>query len=771
MLAVVMRWGARRREVSRASTRSGRTAGIVLAVLLAAASVGWITDGTSLAAAPAELISVDPATGGPLVGGGGAPSVSGDGNIVVFNTSTFDAASGVIFYTLYVRNRTTGTTSTVPGLPPAFATYPGTANGVVSRDGCHVAFWGRDYIDFSFGHWNIYSWNRCSNGGAVDIADNVLTASEYPGTIDVSADGRYVAYVATPTGGVPHIARIDTVGATESALPINAGYTSADSISISDDGKFVAVGEQRTAPGVPPAYQVVGWRAPCTTTCATEVVSLGSGGQPASGYNDSPSVSADGRYVAFVSNSPDILGSPPPVNQVFVRDRVAGVTKLVTDTPGKYIPAGIGVGEPDISPDGTQIALTEEDAGETSQVWVARSASGYFDTALFDLVSVGVNDAPLTGGPGATQPSISATGRFVAFSSSANDQLSGGTVPVGTTQVWMRSRSIQLGSTPAVNFGTVDIGSQSPPQNAVITNTSAAEINLGAVAPPAGPFAITANTCAGVLPSGASCVVTVVFKPTSAGPASSSLVVTGDGLSVTTSLTGTGRAPTTTSTTTPTAGSLKIKPTSVNFGSAPAGTSLPAKKFVVSNSGQTAVTFASVALGGDGQDQFAIGPNSCTGTLAAAATCTIQVSATVTREGSLTATLTVSGTGGQTATATLLLGGEFTPTLKMNPGVVSIGKITAALGSGFPPNIDVDLALEGEAPFATVHTDAAGSFQYNYLLLTNVRIGGREVIAVDQPQFAGVRAPLLIALPQYRPSGFSSPQFTSGVRSLVYRGG
>ena len=222
------------------------------------------------------------------------------------------------------------------------------------------------------------------------------------------------------------------------------------------------------------------------------MISVGSSGQPASGYNDLPSVSADGRYVAFTSNAADIIGFPAQTQpQVFVRDRVAGVTKLVTDTPGQpMIPTGIGVGEPDISPDGTQIALSEQDQFENSQVWVARSTSGYFDAAVFDLVSYGVSGAPVPNG--ASNPSMSSTGRLVAFASRANTELSGGTVS-GCYQVWMRSRPIQLGSTPAISFGTVDIGSQSPPQNAVITNTSGAEINIGSVSSPAAPFAITSN--------------------------------------------------------------------------------------------------------------------------------------------------------------------------------------------------------------------------------------------------------------------------------------
>jgi hypothetical protein len=114
----------------------------------------------------------------------------------------------------------------------------------------------------------------------------------------------------------------------------------------------------------------------------------------------------------------------------------------------------------------------------------------------------------------------------------------------------------------------------------------------------------------------------------------------------------------------------------------------------------------------------------------------------------------------------------FNPVLNMNPGVVRPGGVTATIGSGFPPNIDVQLAFEGEPAFATVHTDATGAFRYDYLLLPNgARIGGNQVVAVDQPQFTGVRAALLIDLGTYRPSGFSSPVLSSGVRSLVNRGG
>jgi hypothetical protein len=282
------------------------------------------------------------------------------------------------------------------------------------------------------------------------------------------------------------------------------------------------------------------------------------------------------------------------------------------------------------------------------------------------------------------------------------------------------------------------------------------------VLPPAAPFSITANTCGGILPAGATCSITLVFKPTAAAGASSTVTVSGDGLSVSASLVGTGRAP----------GLLKITPATASYGSATVGSTLPPQQFVVSNIGQTAIPLGPVTLTGSGADQFTITSNGCTGTLAVGANCTIAVGATVTRNGNFTATLRVTGTGGQVVQATLRLGGAFAPTLKMNPGVASPGEVTAAIGAGFPPNIDVQLAFEGEAPFATVHTDGSGAFRFDLVLLPHgERIGGRQVNAVDQPQFSGVFAPLLIELATSRPSGFGGSQLTTGIRNLITRGG
>ncbi|MEO8267952.1 MAG: choice-of-anchor D domain-containing protein [Ilumatobacteraceae bacterium] len=736
--------------------------------------MGWIGEGNSSAAAPAELISVDPAGSGPLISTDDSPSVSGDGSIVVF--TAIPPFSGVSLGNVQVavRDRSAGTTTVVP---QPFLVDRTTA-GVVSRDGCHVAFWGffTGFFIFFPAQWDIYTWDRCTAGSA---PVQVSTAADFPlltatgdaiGQLAISANGRFVAYLATVAGSPPRVAQIDTSTSAENRF--SAAFRSVNSVDISDDGNFVAIGGEILFNRVITDL-VVGWTPPCvagkTVVCTTEFISVAPNGNPASGFSYDPSISADGRYVAFVSNSPDFLSLPATtVQQVYVRDRVAGVTKLVTDTPGQVM-GGLGLGQPEISPDGTQIALTEQDQFENSQVWVARSTSGLFDSAAFDLVSFGVSGAPVSSG--ASEPSMSSNGRYVGFASTANTDLSGTTMKTDQN-VWMRQRPIALDITPSLDFGTIAPGTTSAPQNAVVTNTSSVPINISSVAPPAVPFSITSNGCGGTLAPGAVCAVTLVFSPTAPGGASSSVTVSGDGLSVSSSLVGNGLAPPA-----PTPGTLTMSPGAANYGSGAIGTTFPSKRFTVSNPGQTAVPLAGAGLSGTGADQFAISGNTCTGSLAPGASCAIDVVSTVTREGAMSATLGVLGTGGQTAQAILRVRGTvvaivYTPTLKMNPGVVSAGEVTAAIGSGFPPSIDVQLAFEGEPPFTTVHTDAAGAFRFAYLILRNgIRIGGRQVIAIDQPQFSGVRAPLLIDLATFRPAGFSSPAFTSGVRSLVSRGG
>ncbi|MGD9697270.1 MAG: calcium-binding protein [Thermoleophilia bacterium] len=159
-----------------------------------------------------------------------------------------------------------------------------------------------------------------------------------------------------------------------------------------------------------------------------DLVSRATGGAPGNAHSDAPSMSADGRYVAFTSEAHNLSDeNNDGYTAVYVRDRQSGTLTLVSRASGAAGLAADGVsGEPAISADGRRVAFTS-----TADNLSVDDQNGVFDVFVRDLAT---NETRLvsrqTGGAGAggdahsSSPSISADGRYVAFASQA-DNLSG----------------------------------------------------------------------------------------------------------------------------------------------------------------------------------------------------------------------------------------------------------------------------------------------------------------------------------------------------------
>ncbi len=164
-------------------------------------------------------------------------------------------------------------------------------------------------------------------------------------------------------------------------------------------------------------------------TGTTERVSVSSGGAQTIGDNTAPSISANGRFVAFSSRAANLVGNDTNgVANVFVRDRDTSVTTRVSFVLG----AGQGSNDstnPVISADGRYVAYTSHAdnlvAGDTNNV---SDVFLHDRTALTTVrVSVATGGAQSTDGLGALVSSISADGRIVAFNSTAADLSPGDT--------------------------------------------------------------------------------------------------------------------------------------------------------------------------------------------------------------------------------------------------------------------------------------------------------------------------------------------------------
>ena len=65
--------------------------------------------------------------------------------------------------------------------------------------------------------------------------------------------------------------------------------------------------------------------APASCQPETSLLSISSGGDPGAGDSHTPSMSSDGRYIAFSSNASDLVANAPPGRQIYLRDTCAGV--------------------------------------------------------------------------------------------------------------------------------------------------------------------------------------------------------------------------------------------------------------------------------------------------------------------------------------------------------------------------------------------------------------------------------------------------------------
>ncbi|MCK6447609.1 MAG: hypothetical protein L6Q99_14550 [Planctomycetes bacterium] len=150
-------------------------------------------------------------------------------------------------------------------------------------------------------------------------------------------------------------------------------------------------------------------------TSQITLVSANTSGAPSNGDASQPAISADGRFVAFSGAGSDIVPGIGGVDHVFVRDLSAGTTVCADRTASGVLGNGLGL-EPSLSADGRFVAFASTarnfDALDTDfnfDVYVKDLQSGALELASLDLF--GVNQT----GPLARQPKLSADGTSVAF--------------------------------------------------------------------------------------------------------------------------------------------------------------------------------------------------------------------------------------------------------------------------------------------------------------------------------------------------------------------
>lgn len=279
------------------------------------------------------------------------------------------------------------------------------SNGVQANGACRevVVASGGGHIAFSSQATNLVSGDTSDRWDifVADLTTGVITresvdssgaeANEYSWTPSLSADGRWVAFVSAATNLVPQS----------------------------------GIGHQ--------AYLRDRWLG------STVVLNVDAQGVPALPESGDPFVSDDGRYVAFWSQAPLVAGDGNSQPDVYVRDLLTATTERVS--------LGLGGGDPlgaswphAISADGRFVAiystasnLVPNDTNGQRDMFVFDRATG--STERISVSSSGVEGNANSGGYGAD---FTADGRFVVFTSEANNLVAGDTN--GRRDAFLRDR-------------------------------------------------------------------------------------------------------------------------------------------------------------------------------------------------------------------------------------------------------------------------------------------------------------------------------------------
>jgi len=287
-------------------------------------------------------------------------------------------------------------------------------------------------------------------------------ANLYSYAAAISGDGRYVVFNSDGTNLVPHDTNqrtdafvrdrrtgvttrisVSTTGAQAQATSNPFGGSHATAISA--DGRYVVF--RSDAPNLARhdtnRAQDIFVRDLIAHT--TRRVSVSTPGVQANGRSDEPTISADGRYVAFSSTATNLArGDTNGASDIFVRDRATGVTRRVNlSSRGRQ--ANADCNAPQLTRHGRYVVfsspastLVSGDTNGLSDIFVRDRVTGV--TRRVSVANSGAQASESSTHTGSNAPGISAGGRYVSFHSDAANLVSGDTN--GVFDIFVRDRVV-----------------------------------------------------------------------------------------------------------------------------------------------------------------------------------------------------------------------------------------------------------------------------------------------------------------------------------------
>ncbi|MBL8755442.1 MAG: calcium-binding protein [Planctomycetes bacterium] len=315
--------------------------------------------------------------------GASRPSVSADGRFVAFQSDDNNLVPGDVCVgkDVFLRDRVAGTTLLVSASNQTGQTFNSRQSPRVSDDGSTVVFdsVADDLVTSDLNGWNdVFVWTRLT--GTLEIASVATNGAQGDrGSLEasVSADGRFVVFTSSASNfgagtgpgngfGLDVFVRDRVLGLTECISMSSTGVAATGSAytgTITDDGRYVAFWSDSAVLVANDTNNVGDCFLRDRLTATTTRVSLSSSGLQARSNSSEPSVAASGNQIAFGSAATNIvIPDGNGTGDALVRDLTATAVALAYGVPcagTSPLPAQAeGVGQPTLGNAGFALGVT-----------------------------------------------------------------------------------------------------------------------------------------------------------------------------------------------------------------------------------------------------------------------------------------------------------------------------------------------------------------------------------------------------------------------------
>jgi hypothetical protein len=305
-------------------------------------------------------------------------------------------------------------------------------------------------------------------------------------------------------------------------------------------------------------------------------------------------------------------------------------------------------------------------------------------------------------------------------------------------------------SAASLSFASTAVGSKAATKAITLTNSgtsalSGVKVSIAGVS--TSSFSQT-NTCGTSVKAGASCAITVTFKPAAKGALTATLSIADSAANSpqTVALSGTGVPP-----------AVTLSAASLSFASTAVGSKAATKAITLTNSSTAALSGVKVSISGAGASSFSQ-TNTCGTSVKAGASCAITVTFKPAAKGALTASLSIADSAANSPQTVALSGIGAQATVTLSATKLSFAKTKTGVSAATQK---VTLTNSGTAALAlsktafTLSGTNATSFSTSNTCGTSVAVGGKCVVTVG---FKPTKAGALTATLKIANNASNSPQ-------------